>query len=77
MATPAKPKIKSKIIDLLTANIENEDDLAAFREYCAVMYLTLDADEKDPLGVRKTPFLFNFVFYNLVLFEFSLQHKMT
>eukprot|EP00795_Rhopilema_esculentum_P000903 gene903-10658_t len=50
VATPAKPKIKSKIIDLLTANIENEDDLAAFQEYCAVMYLTLDADEKDPLG---------------------------
>ena len=60
MHVPAKPRLKSKLIDLMTGTIDDENTLVAYQEDCAVMYLTLDADENDPDGVSllSLPFLF-------------------
>ena len=51
MSIPAKPKVKSKIIDLITGCIDDVNSLSAYQETCAVMYLTLDSNEDDPEGV--------------------------
>eukprot|EP00794_Sanderia_malayensis_P006908 gene6908-7686_t len=47
---PAKPKLKSKIVDLVTGEIDDTRQLAAYQETCAVMYLTLDSNEDSPNG---------------------------
>lgn len=48
---PAKPKLDSKLIDLMTGAIDDENSLAAYQEECAVMCLTLEGDDNDPEGV--------------------------
>ena len=53
MSIPAKPKVKSKIIDLITGCIDDVNSLSAYQETCAVMYLTLDSNEDDPEGVSR------------------------
>ena len=53
VSIPAKPKVKSKIIDLITGCIDDVNSLSAYQETCAVMYLTLDSNEDDPEGVSK------------------------
>jgi len=47
---PAMPRLKSRLIDLMTGAIDDDNTLVAYQEDCAVMYLTLDADENDPDG---------------------------
>ena len=42
----------------MTGAIDDENTLVAYQEDCAVMYLTLDADENDPDGVSFSCSLF-------------------
>ena len=57
MHVPAKPRLKSRLIDLMTGAIDDDNTLMAYQEDCAVMYLTLDADENDPDGVSSVSVL--------------------
>ena len=55
---PAMPRLKSRLIDLMTGAIDDDNTLVAYQEDCAVMYLTLDADENDPDGVSPVSLLY-------------------
>ena len=68
MHVPAKPRLKSKLIDLMTGTIDDENTLVAYQEDCAVMYLTLDADENDPDGVSLLSLPFLFLLYSALVY---------